>query len=76
MCAGFDYIHLIDGGVGALMFFRTKAWDHAPGAAMVRECGSAAKRSDGSKYTPASQGGPLMLAREETWAEVRDTVAA
>ena len=74
MCAAFDYIDLINGDVDVLMFFRTKAWDHAPGAAIVRECGFEAKRLDGSEYTPAIQGEPLLLAHRNTWEAVRDVV--
>ncbi|PKQ26968.1 MAG: inositol monophosphatase [Actinobacteria bacterium HGW-Actinobacteria-4] len=76
MCAGFDYADLATGALDVMMFFRTKAWDHAPGAVIVRECGFAVRRLDGSDYLPAVPGEPLLIAPEQVWGEVRDRLVA
>jgi len=52
MCAGWDYADLLTGRTDYLLFSRTHAWDHAPGAAIVREAGFAVRRIDGSEYLP------------------------
>ena len=45
--AASEYPMLLDGSIDALLYGRTRAWDHAPGCAMVRRLGGVARRLDG-----------------------------
>ena len=49
-CAGVEYPRLVEGGADFLLFWRTLAWDHAPGVLLLREAGGAALRPDGRDY--------------------------
>jgi fructose-1,6-bisphosphatase/inositol monophosphatase family enzyme len=76
MCAGFDYADLATGALDVMLFVRSKPWDHAPGAVIVRECGFAVKRLDGADYVPAIDGEPLLIAPASVWDEARDRLLA
>lgn len=75
MCAGWDYADLLTGRTDYLLFSRTHAWDHAPGAAIVREAGFAVRRIDGSEYMPGVQGAPLLTAPIDLWDDVAAAIA-
>ena len=49
-CAGVEYPRIIEGDADFLLFWRTLAWDHAPGALLLTEAGGAAVRPDGGPY--------------------------
>jgi fructose-1,6-bisphosphatase/inositol monophosphatase family enzyme len=49
-CAGVEYPRIVEGEADFLLFWRTLAWDHAPGALLLTEAGGAALRPDGSPY--------------------------
>lgn len=72
MCAGWDYWDLATGALDFLLWSRAKPWDHAPGVAIVRELGYAARYLDGSEYRPDQPSQPFIVAREAEW----DAVAA
>lgn len=49
-CAGVEYPRIIEGEADFLLFWRTLAWDHAPGALLLAEAGGVASRPDGTPY--------------------------
>jgi fructose-1,6-bisphosphatase/inositol monophosphatase family enzyme len=75
MCAGWDYADLLQGTTDYLLFSRTHAWDHAPGAAIIREAGFTVRRLDGSDYLPGVPGAPLLSAPDAIWADVAGALA-
>lgn len=71
-CAGFDYPRLLEGETDFLLFWRTLPWDHAPGAFLLAEAGSTARRPDGSAYRPGDQKeGLLSASDQQCWETVR-----
>lgn len=75
MCAGWDYADLLQGTTDYLLFSRTHPWDHAPGAAIVREAGFTVKRLDGADYLPGVTGAPLLSAPEALWDDIAAVLA-
>ncbi len=70
--AASEYPMLLDGSIDALLYGRTRAWDHAPGCAMVRRVGGVARRLDGHEYRTGVDGVGLLVARSPaTWERVR-----
>lgn len=63
-CAGVEYPRIVEGGSDFLLFWRTLAWDHAPGALLLREAGGAAVRPDGSDYRPDDDRSGLLAAAD------------
>lgn len=63
-CAGVEYPRIIEGESDFLLFWRTLAWDHAPGALLLREAGGAAVRPDGSDYRPDDERSGLLAAAD------------
>jgi fructose-1,6-bisphosphatase/inositol monophosphatase family enzyme len=61
-CAGYDYLALAEGRRDLLLYYRTLAWDHAPGTLLVSEAGGYCKRLDGGFYDPAMNAKGLMSA--------------
>ena len=59
--SGYYYSQVADGALDSLVYARTHPWDHAPGAAIVRELGGAVLRPDGSDYRPGTSGGGLVV---------------
>jgi fructose-1,6-bisphosphatase/inositol monophosphatase family enzyme len=51
-CAGREYIEILLGTYDFNLYRRTKPWDHAAGALMMREAGGAAVRFTGQPYRP------------------------
>jgi fructose-1,6-bisphosphatase/inositol monophosphatase family enzyme len=52
-CAGREYIEMLSGTYDFNLYRRTKPWDHAAGALMMREAGGQAIRLKGTPYRPA-----------------------
>jgi fructose-1,6-bisphosphatase/inositol monophosphatase family enzyme len=66
-CAGVEYPRIIEGQADFLLFWRTLAWDHAPGALLLSEAGGVAVRPDGSAYrADDSRSGLLAASDRET----------
>ncbi len=72
VCCGVDYPKLIEGEADYLVYSRSKAWDHAPGALMVAEAGGRVGHPDGSSYVPRSTRPGLVVAADPaTFAAVQ-----
>jgi fructose-1,6-bisphosphatase/inositol monophosphatase family enzyme len=73
MCAGADYVSVVDGERDLVLFGRTKPWDHAPGTLLVEEVGGRTARLDGSPYDPRERDaiGLLTTGSAELWDPVR-----
>ena len=71
-CAGAEYPLIALGERDFAFYWRTLAWDHAPGALFLEEAGGKATRPDGSAYLAGSTGSGLIAASTpETWTEAR-----
>lgn len=77
-CAGREYIEILAGQRDFSLYRRTKPWDHAAGALMVREAGGRAERFDGSPYGPAgsTESGIITAVTPQVLAEVRAILEA
>lgn len=64
-CAGWDYLAVTEGQRDLLLYYRTFAWDHAPGSLLLAEAGGFCRCLDGSSYDPATNAKGLMSARSE-----------
>lgn len=73
--AGFAYPGLIEGSADFVLFWRTLAWDHAPGALIAQEAGCYVAGVDGSPYRPGYSAPGLLAAPDaDTWRRARDTL--
>ncbi|MDB5800453.1 MAG: inositol monophosphatase [Rhodocyclales bacterium] len=71
--AGMDYLAMLDGQWQFLLYWRTLAWDHVPGALLICEAGGRAARLDGGAYSATCSGVGLLVAAHGTvWQTVRD----
>ncbi len=61
-CAGFEYPNLLAGHHTFLLYWRTRPWDHAPGALVAVEAGGRAIRPDGTDYRVDRPGEGLIVA--------------
>jgi fructose-1,6-bisphosphatase/inositol monophosphatase family enzyme len=69
-CAGEQYPRLVLGTNDLALFWRTKPWDHAPGALFVAEAGGKVARADGSAYRLGDERtGLLAAASPALWDE-------
>lgn len=68
-CAGIEYPRIIEGDADFLLFWRTLAWDHAPGALLLTEAGGAAVRPDGTNYRADDSRAGLLAASDLLTAE-------
>lgn len=69
-CAGEQYPRIVLGVNDISMFWRTYAWDHAPGALFVTEAGGRVARFDGTDYAPTQSGtGMIAAATPELWEQ-------
>jgi fructose-1,6-bisphosphatase/inositol monophosphatase family enzyme len=77
-CAGREYIEILSGHRDFSLYRRTKPWDHAAGALMVREAGGSAERFDGTPYGPAGSmdGGIITAVAPPVLVEVRTVLEA
>jgi len=62
MAAGVEYPMIGAGERDFAFYWRTLAWDHAPGVLFVNEAGGRAARPDGSAYEPTAEGNGLLVA--------------
>lgn len=69
-CAGVEYPRIIEGQADFLLFWRTLAWDHAPGALLLAEAGGVASRPDGTAYRPDDDRAGLLAAADAATARV------
>lgn len=70
--AGAEYPAIVLGEQHFALFWRTLAWDHAPGALIVSEAGGKVARLDGSQYDPSSNASGLLAARSAgIWDKVQ-----
>lgn len=75
VCCGVDYARLIEGATDYVLYGRSAAWDHAPGALMVTEAGGAVGHPDGTPYHPRStRPGMIVAADHATYAAVQRRV--
>lgn len=75
-CAGAEYPLVATGTIDFAIYWRSLAWDHAPGTLIVREAGGAVTRLDGSPYRPAEPGTGLIVARTPEVAATLVEIAA
>lgn len=68
-CAGVEYPRIVEGDADFLLFWRTLAWDHAPGALLLTEAGGAAIRPDGTAYRSDDSRAGLLAAADRATAE-------
>jgi fructose-1,6-bisphosphatase/inositol monophosphatase family enzyme len=61
-CAGHEYPVVATGARHFTLYWRTLAWDHAPGALFLTEAGGTVTHLDGSPYRPATPRPGLLLA--------------
>ena len=69
-CAGVEYLDMVAGGIDTLFYWRTHAWDHAPGTLLAAEAGLRVGRLDGSAYRPGVPDRGLLTAHPEIWSEI------
>lgn len=62
-CAGHEYPQVAVGERDFALYWRTLAWDHAPGALFLTEAGGRVLHLDGSPYRPTAPRPGLLLAR-------------
>ncbi len=60
-CAGHEYPLVAMGQRDFALYWRTLAWDHAPGALLLTEAGGSVTYLDGSPYRPAVRRTGLLL---------------
>jgi fructose-1,6-bisphosphatase/inositol monophosphatase family enzyme len=61
-CAAEQYPRVMLGQNDLALFWRTHAWDHAPGALILQEAGGRVARFDGTPYRPDQTGSGLLAA--------------
>lgn len=72
LCAGHDYLRLLQGTVHFLLYWRTLPWDHAPGSLLVREAGGISARPDGGAFVcDRATRGILSAAAAGLWHQAR-----
>lgn len=73
--AGATYRRVLLGEDDFIVYWRTNAWDHAPGTVLVREIGGSVTRWDGDDYrVDDSRTSLLVAANARTSATVRATL--
>ncbi len=66
--AGIEYPTIAVGDRDFILYWRTLAWDHAPGVLLLTESGGAAAHLDGHPYRPTEQRNGLLIAHTpELW---------
>lgn len=66
---------LLSGRWDVVLFGRSSAWDHTPGAVLLAESGGMVRHVDGSVFRPADAGAPLLVTRDRATQDVvRDAV--
>lgn len=67
-CAGVEYPRIVEAEADFLLFWRTLAWDHAPGALLLSEAGGVTMRPDGSSYRADDDKAGLLAAADAATA--------
>jgi fructose-1,6-bisphosphatase/inositol monophosphatase family enzyme len=62
-CAGYEYPQVALGERDFALYWRTLAWDHAPGVLFLTEAGGCVLHLDGLPYRPTAPRPGLLLAR-------------
>ncbi len=77
-CAGCTYVRLTLGSLDHAFFWRTKPWDHAMGALILKEAGGHTAFQDGTPYSPTVRGrtGLIAVSHGQSWGPVRDLLMA
>lgn len=70
VCCGVDYPSLIQGRADAVLYTRTKPWDHAPGSLMTTEAGGYVGTFDGAPYAPRGSGRGIVVAADRATYDV------
>ncbi len=70
VCCGVDYPSLIQGLADAVLYTRTKPWDHAPGSLMTTEAGGFVGTFDGTAYAPQGSTRGLVVAADRATYDV------
>lgn len=77
-CAAEVYPDIALGGLDAVLFGRTLAWDHCAGSLLVEEAGGRSRRADGQPFRadddPAHRG-LVSAVNESLWAQVNAAFA-
>lgn len=68
-CAGVEYPRIIEGEADFLLFWRTLAWDHAPGTLLLTEAGGVAVRPNGHPYRSNDDLVGLLAAADDRTTE-------
>lgn len=76
LAAGIEYPRLVEGEIDYVFWWRTRVWDHAPGALLVAETGGLAARLDGAPYVPLDRGDGLLVTNDPSLHESIRTVLA
>lgn len=72
-CAGEQYPRVVLGVNDIALFWRSKPWDHAPGALFVEEAGGRVARLDGSPYRVGDdRTGMIAAASPQLWDEAAE----
>lgn len=66
--SGHEYARIALGDADGMLSWRTMAWDHVPGVAIVRELGGVARRLDGRDYRADVEAEGLLVAADEAMA--------
>lgn len=73
--AGATYRRVLLGEDDFIVYWRTNAWDHAPGTVLVREAGGVVERWDGTDYRVDDDATSLLVAATpRTATQVRSTL--
>lgn len=76
LAAGIEYPRLAEGEIDYVFWWRTRVWDHAPGALLVAETGGSAARLDGSPYVPFDDRDGLLVTNDPSLhAPIRSVLA-
>src|SRR3569832_2502932 len=64
LCAAADYVALATGKMDFACYWRSLAWDHAPGSLFLTEAGGIVARLVGKPYRATEDGAGLLAARD------------
>lgn len=72
MCAAHEYRELVLGQKDYVVYYRLLAWDHAPGALILREAGGVSRHPDGRDYDVGNEAElTLLTPGEMQWYRYR-----
>ncbi len=75
-CCGQVYVALADGAIDGALYWRTKPWDHAMGALILKEAGGVTAFPEGAPYRPTDldRYGLVAASGPQTWRRLRDAL--